>query len=129
MWPTSENLTIWSNIRFSFGKSFCLDKELFSIPLYIKKNLACFQWTGIISFVYGISFQYIVAVIWLFASVCAVSVLFGLYDYNRGDAMSQELSSLYTALARTVWALSVGWVIYACSTGYGGENYHTFLII
>ncbi|CAE1236827.1 unnamed protein product [Acanthosepion pharaonis] len=37
-----------------------------------------------------------------------------------GDAMSQELSSLYTALARTVWALSVGWVIYACSTGYGG---------
>lgn len=64
--------------------------------------------------------KYIVAVIWLFASVCAVSVLFGLYDYNRGDAMSQELSSLYTALARTVWALSVGWVIYACSTGYGG---------
>lgn len=64
--------------------------------------------------------KYIVAMLWLFATICAIAVLYGLYDTFHGSPMSTDLFAFYTTIHRIVWALSVGWVVYACVTGYGG---------
>ncbi|KAL3842202.1 hypothetical protein ACJMK2_020242 [Sinanodonta woodiana] len=57
---------------------------------------------------------------WAVATACCMSVLYGPYDSFNGHPNSNEVNALYNALARNVWALGVSWVIFACSTGYGG---------
>jgi hypothetical protein len=37
------------------------------------------------------------------------------YEYNVYDA------SVYAAFSPIVWSLALGWLIWACSTGYGGK--------
>ncbi|GAB1599304.1 nose resistant to fluoxetine protein 6-like [Argonauta hians] len=64
--------------------------------------------------------KYLSAMIWLMATSNAITVLYGLYNINNGANASQETLSLYTAVHRSVWSVSVGWMIYACCTGYGG---------
>lgn len=62
----------------------------------------------------------IVAMLWLFATICAIAVLYGLYDTFHGPPLSVDVLAFYTAVHRIVWALAVGWVLFACVTGYGG---------
>lgn len=57
---------------------------------------------------------------WALASLCCLSTLYGVYDTYQGNPPSTDVSALYNSLSRTVWAAGVCWVIYACSTGYGG---------
>ncbi|CAI9714919.1 Hypothetical predicted protein [Octopus vulgaris] len=64
--------------------------------------------------------KYVCAMIWLMATSNAITVLYGLYNIYNGDGVTEGTISLYTAVHRNVWAVSVGWVIYACCTGYGG---------
>ncbi|XP_029644314.1 nose resistant to fluoxetine protein 6-like [Octopus sinensis] len=64
--------------------------------------------------------RYVCAVLWMMATISAVSILYGLYNLNNGYAMTQDTASFYTTANRSVWGLCVGWVIYACCTGYGG---------
>ncbi|XP_062576845.1 nose resistant to fluoxetine protein 6-like [Saccostrea cucullata] len=58
--------------------------------------------------------------IWGVATACASAALYGLYDAFNGHPLSNEVSSLYNALSRTVWGAAVCWVIFACATGNGG---------
>lgn len=62
----------------------------------------------------------IVAMLWLFATICAIAILYGLYDTFHGPPLSVDVLAFYTAVHRIVWALAVGWVLFACVTGYGG---------
>ncbi|XP_053384254.1 nose resistant to fluoxetine protein 6-like isoform X2 [Mercenaria mercenaria] len=58
---------------------------------------------------------------WFLAAVCCLSTLYGNFDSVRGKHIpSKEESALHNAVNPSVWALGVGWVVYACATGYGG---------
>ncbi|XP_033747494.1 nose resistant to fluoxetine protein 6-like [Pecten maximus] len=58
---------------------------------------------------------------WSFAIATGLSVVYGLYYYFRhGYNASLETSVIYLAFSRFAWSLAVAWVIFACSTGYGG---------
>uniref|UniRef100_A0A0L8GBE4 Acyltransferase 3 domain-containing protein n=3 Tax=Octopus bimaculoides TaxID=37653 RepID=A0A0L8GBE4_OCTBM len=64
--------------------------------------------------------RYICASLWMMATISAISIIYGLYNLNNGYPMTQDTASFYTTVNRSVWGLCVGWVIYACCTGYGG---------
>ncbi|KAL5011855.1 hypothetical protein ScPMuIL_010406 [Solemya velum] len=57
---------------------------------------------------------------WLVSTFCALAVLYGLYDAMNGHPLTENVSALFNAVHRTVWGGCVCWVIFACSTGYGG---------
>jgi len=70
-----------------------------------------------------------VALFWLLAAVCNLSVVYGLYDTVNGYVqLSDEVRSLYAALHRTAWAVGVAWVIFACVTGNAGERQLLLLV-
>lgn len=35
--------------------------------------------------------------------------------------MNKVVSALYSGVARSVWSIGVGWVVFACTTGNGGK--------
>ncbi|KAK2175029.1 hypothetical protein NP493_758g01001 [Ridgeia piscesae] len=57
---------------------------------------------------------------WTVATVGNVSVVYGLYNMMNGHPVSVGVSAFYNAVSRTVWAIGVAWVIFACVTGHGG---------
>lgn len=58
---------------------------------------------------------------WFIAFCSASFVLYCLADTLNGNSlMSVEVSALYNAVHRSVWAAALCWVIFACATGYGG---------
>ncbi|KAG8227481.1 hypothetical protein J437_LFUL002370 [Ladona fulva] len=57
-----------------------------------------------------------VAAGWTVSISCLLALLYGLY----GTILSQATAAAYSSLSHTAWALSLAWVIIACSTGYGG---------
>ena len=44
------------------------------------------------------------------------------YSYEHGDDYSQAVSSLYLMFKSCLWGVCLAWVVYACSTGNGGES-------
>ena len=66
-------------------------------------------------------FQFAVALGWTVATVGNVSVVYGLYNMMNGHPVSVGVSAFYNAVSRTVWAIGVAWVIFACVTGHGGK--------
>ncbi|XP_013390848.1 nose resistant to fluoxetine protein 6 [Lingula anatina] len=57
---------------------------------------------------------------WVVATACALAVVYGVYDVYQGHPLSNDVGAFYNTMSRTVWGACVGWVIYACCTGYGG---------
>lgn len=57
---------------------------------------------------------------WAMATAVALAVVYGLHDATRGNPLTADSSAAYNALHGTAWAVSVCWVIFACSNGYGG---------
>lgn len=57
-----------------------------------------------------------VIIAWSLASLNLFVLVFGLY---RAE-LSQLAAALYSSLSHSAWALSLAWIIIACSTGYGG---------
>ncbi|XP_013404902.2 nose resistant to fluoxetine protein 6 [Lingula anatina] len=57
---------------------------------------------------------------WMVATATALALVYGLYDVYQGHPLSNDVSAFYNAVSRTAWGACVGWVIYACCTGYGG---------
>lgn len=64
--------------------------------------------------------QFVNLGLWGVATASASAALYGLHDAFNGHPLSNEVSSLYNALSRTVWGAAVSWVIFACGTGNGG---------
>ncbi|GIY44419.1 nose resistant to fluoxetine protein 6 [Caerostris extrusa] len=57
---------------------------------------------------------------WLTAFVLALSVLYGVYDWNQGNVPGIAVSTLYTCTNKLVWSLALAWVTFSCVTGNGG---------
>jgi hypothetical protein len=73
---------------------------------------------------------YIVVCGWIISSVSAMLLVYGVGNYYQVDlsCVFQDKQCfptagavLYAAFARPVWAVVVGWIIFACHAGYGGK--------
>lgn len=63
--------------------------------------------------------QATVCIGWLLSTACLLSLLYGLYETE----LSPVTGAAYSSLSHSAWALSLAWIVVACSTGYGGINY------
>lgn len=61
-----------------------------------------------------------VALGWIVSSVAMIGVLFIPLSWSQGVDPGPEIAGLYQGLHRSVWALAVAWVVFACVTGRGG---------
>uniref|UniRef100_A0A1I7WXF6 XK-related protein n=1 Tax=Heterorhabditis bacteriophora TaxID=37862 RepID=A0A1I7WXF6_HETBA len=57
---------------------------------------------------------------WTISSILGFYSVFGLFNYARTGDISTWWLSLYVLAGRPAYALSLGWVAFACSTGNGG---------
>ncbi|XP_012232421.1 nose resistant to fluoxetine protein 6 isoform X2 [Linepithema humile] len=57
-----------------------------------------------------------VVVGWLLSAACLLSLLYGLYEAE----LAPVTAAAYSSLSHSAWALSLAWIVIACSTGYGG---------
>ena len=54
---------------------------------------------------------------WILATCLGLSVIYGLDPLGQHNAVE---NATYGGLNRLAWAVAVGWLIFACSRGYGG---------
>ena len=69
------------------------------------------------------SFQIFVVLMWAVSIAMGLALLYGLFHYNKENFTVIEpswLGDLHAATFRTVWGLVLGWITYACLTGWGG---------
>uniref|UniRef100_A0A1B0CRZ5 Acyltransferase 3 domain-containing protein n=1 Tax=Lutzomyia longipalpis TaxID=7200 RepID=A0A1B0CRZ5_LUTLO len=59
---------------------------------------------------------------WMMSSATGLYLIYGLY----GQELNKLGGAAYSSLSHSAWALSLAWIIIACSTGYGGYV-NTFL--
>ena len=59
---------------------------------------------------------------WVVAIGFGLAVVYGPYSVTDYTWKEVDIIS-YGMLFRFVWALAVGWVIYACHNGFGGKLY------
>jgi hypothetical protein len=57
---------------------------------------------------------------WFASLAILFSVLFGVYFWNLGLETNAFINALYSSTHRTVWAIGLSWIVYACITGQGG---------
>ena len=71
-----------------------------------------------------LSVQAGITFLWLFAATGILATIYVPYDKFKegGREWSDAANLAYDVISPTVFSLSLCWVIYACSVGYGGEN-------
>lgn len=57
-----------------------------------------------------------VVVGWTCSISCLLALVYGLYEVS----LTPVIGAAYSSLSHSAWALSLSWVVIACSTGYGG---------
>ncbi|XP_053380236.1 nose resistant to fluoxetine protein 6-like [Mercenaria mercenaria] len=57
---------------------------------------------------------------WLVATGAALMVFYGLYTPDGSPKLGVDTPALYNATFRMAWGMCVAWVIFACTSGYGG---------
>ncbi|XP_054716535.1 nose resistant to fluoxetine protein 6-like [Uloborus diversus] len=57
---------------------------------------------------------------WCAAISCNLAVLYGAFEWNRGNIPNRVVDVTYAMLHRTAWALGIAWLIFICVTGRGG---------
>ncbi|XP_052758807.1 uncharacterized protein LOC113522871 [Galleria mellonella] len=56
---------------------------------------------------------------WVGWTVCTATLLFLIFGLYRTE-LGVAAAAIYSALSHSLWAACIGWIIIACSTGYGG---------
>lgn len=62
------------------------------------------------------SLQFTVFFGWFTASFCLLWLIYGLYEVQ----LSPINGAAYSSLSHSMWAMSLAWIVVACSCGYGG---------
>lgn len=57
---------------------------------------------------------------WIFAVTANMGILFAMLPVNGGYLLPSTLAGIYSSTSRIIWALSLAWVVVACSSGKGG---------
>lgn len=57
---------------------------------------------------------------WFISFLVSFAVLFAMLPANNGNVPEVHMAALYSATSRTIWALSLAWITFACITGNGG---------
>ncbi|XP_033120843.1 nose resistant to fluoxetine protein 6-like [Anneissia japonica] len=57
---------------------------------------------------------------WGVAIATGLAVIYGLWGTYEPKQMDQGVAVFYTTVSRFAWSVAVGWVAFACVTGYGG---------
>ena len=58
--------------------------------------------------------------LWIVSLFFMCLMIFGIYPNYNGHPLSLASNILYQATSRIVWALGLGYVIFACATSHGG---------
>nr|CAH0101428.1 unnamed protein product [Daphnia galeata] len=73
--------------------------------------------------------KYLVATGWIAAAILGSAVTYGMFPYldeTLVPVINPWIRVSYGALHHSAWAITVGWIIFACTHGYGGFI-HRFL--
>ncbi|GFT86833.1 nose resistant to fluoxetine protein 6 [Trichonephila clavipes] len=57
---------------------------------------------------------------WCGAIACNLAVLYGAFEWNRGNLPTRVVDVVYAMFHRTAWAFGIAWLIFICITGRGG---------
>ena len=85
---------------------------LLSRPHHVRVCVTCYRLCYML--------QVVNLLCWAVATAAALTVLYGLYHCYQGHTMSLSVAALYNATFRSVWSVTLAWVIFACVTGNGG---------
>ena len=71
-------------------------------------------------------------VIWTATCILGYLVIYGLNlpEVYNGIPLTKEVNYIYGGFHRLAWGVALGWVVFACCRGYGGEttfSFHIFL--
>uniref|UniRef100_A0A1I7SSF4 NRF domain-containing protein n=1 Tax=Bursaphelenchus xylophilus TaxID=6326 RepID=A0A1I7SSF4_BURXY len=58
---------------------------------------------------------------WVFFSFCGIYSVFGLFNYTKTGEITTFWFILYTLCGRPAFALFLGWIVFACETGYANK--------
>ena len=64
---------------------------------------------------------------WAAAFATGLAVVYGLNIKIDMEPLSDGLAAFYGGCHRAAWALALGWLIFACCRGYGGNFLQLFL--
>lgn len=67
-------------------------------------------------FYFHFFFQSTVIIGWFSSSFCLLWLIYGLYNVK----LSAFSAAAYSSLSHSAWAMSLAWIVIACSSGYGG---------
>ncbi|KAI1289480.1 Nose resistant to fluoxetine protein 6 [Halotydeus destructor] len=57
---------------------------------------------------------------WTCTSITMFAILHGIYWTNVGEETHSSFTIMYSACHRTLWAIGLAWIVYACISGQGG---------
>lgn len=65
-----------------------------------------------------------VTLLWIGSTIVWLGVVFSVTVFqNQSYVYNPIVDSLYIALSRPIFSLGIGWIIFACVTGYGGKGF------
>ncbi|XP_033118038.1 nose resistant to fluoxetine protein 6-like [Anneissia japonica] len=101
---------------------------------FVSDSIYVQPWTRISPYLVGMAVGYILfkyrgrvrmsltmtILAWVTATVIGLAVVYGLYGNFHGNHLSKAATVVYITLCRFAWAIALAWVVFACTTGYGG---------
>ncbi|GIY04985.1 o-acyltransferase like protein [Caerostris extrusa] len=57
---------------------------------------------------------------WCGSAACNLAVLYGAFEWNRGNIPNHVVDVMYAMFHRTAWAVGIAWIVFICITGRGG---------
>ena len=59
---------------------------------------------------------------WLISLFLCFGLIFFIYPDYQGNPLSKPTHIIYQCFSRTLWGISIGFMIFSCITKYGGKK-------